>query len=88
MVYKWMEEATADEAREFMKVGEGQAVYFATVGPRDCLYLPAGFATLETIGAEDFSGIRIAAISVMDLEVLTTINRYLISIAKSAGSLQ
>ena len=87
-LYKWMEETIADEATKFMKFGEGHAVYFATIGPRDCLYPPAGFSTLEKVGPEGFSGIRVAVMSVKDQEALTKINRYLISISKSSDVLQ
>ena len=70
------------------RVTSDVVVYFCTAGPKDAVFIPAGFCTIETIKKEDFGGIKFSALSPKDLPVLTGISRYLTSISKASQALE
>ena len=50
--------------------------FSATVGPSDALFMPAGWIFMETIGPEDYAGVRLPVVSVRDIDQLEALNRF------------
>eukprot|EP00959_Pyramimonas_sp_CCMP1952_P147090 3078589-Pyramimonas_sp.AAC.1 len=78
-VYEWMKAATHDDWKRY-KAASGQAIYVATVGPKDIVYMPAAFVFYEKIGPADFAGVRMVIIQKSQSQVLEEIQRFLISV--------
>ena len=62
--------------------------FHRSVGPRDALFILAGWCFLERVGGQDFGGIRVPVPSTKDLEQLVELNRHLIALAKTNAQLQ
>ena len=88
VVFGWLESCTVADISEFKKAFPDAAVYFCTAGPKDVVFMPAGFCTIETIKKDDFGGIKYSGLSPKDLPVLTGISRYLTSLSKSSQALE
>ena len=80
--------ASVSEAAEKLKSVSADDVFFkdfhkqypiqcATIGANDAFYLPAGWLFYETVGSDDFAGMRIPIFSSSDVGVLEEIDRHL-----------
>ena len=86
--YHWLKAVTVDAAKAFKgRHGEGSLSY-ATVGPGDLLYLPAGWTYYEKVGNQDFIGIKHVHIGLADMTVLEDINKTLPALEAPNASLQ
>jgi hypothetical protein len=87
--YHWLKTVTTDAAKLYIEADTTKhAIYHATVGPGDVLFLPAGWAFVEVIGTQDFIGVRRQHISGADKVVLSEINRWLLSVEAPNATLQ
>ncbi len=60
--------------KTFMAKSEKHMVYSATVGPGDCVFVPAGYLFFERVSGADFLGIRQPVLSIKSLPILKEIN--------------
>lgn len=77
---------TQDGAKNF--VGLNHPMLYATVGPGDALFLPAGWIFAEHVDSMDFIGARMQFMSSADSEHLTELSTYLVSAGSPNALLQ
>ena len=66
---------TVEMAREFKEKDPAtNLLYFATVGPQDCLSLPAGRCFAEKVSTVDTFGVRVQRLRSADLDTLEKLN--------------
>ena len=56
MAYDWLSACSHDDAKAY--ISSGEKIYYATVGPRDALYLPTGMCFFELIKGGDYCAAR------------------------------
>jgi len=67
--------AAAGEAAEFKEKDPAtNLLYYATVGPQDCLSLPAGWFFAEKVSTVDTFGVRVQRLRSADLDTLDKLN--------------
>ena len=86
--YDWLKTASDAEVKSFTSASPENKLFFATVGPRDVLFLPAGFCFLEKILKVDLAAIKCSLLSTKDGDRLDKINRHLLAIDKPSAALQ
>ena len=85
IVSKW----TVQDLEAFMQADKAKnAVFRATVGPNDCLCLPAGWYFLEKIGGHDILGMRLQMLAHCDLDTLDRLNTIFIGQGKPSHLVQ
>lgn len=72
--WDWTRLATIQILIEYMAGNSvGNLLYYATVGPQDCLSLPAGWFFQEKIGSTDSLGVRVQKLCTRDLDCLNPV---------------
>ena len=73
----------------FLSASSDNKIYHATLGPRDCLYLPAGYIFVERIGqGSHYVGVLQRCLVFQSLPCMEACAEYLISIKKQNATLQ
>ena len=66
----------------------GASIFHCTTGPRDALWLPAGWLFKERVHAADLLGIRRSFLSMAQKDVLAGINQHLLMLQAPSDGLQ
>ena len=86
--YNTFKSLSVDAAKGFLDSCNGNTLWHATVGPRDLLFMPAGYMFFEKIGAHDVLGIRQALVFPSDIAELSELRKALIAIGSPSENLQ
>jgi hypothetical protein len=71
----WLKTVTTDGMTAFMSKSDAHKIYYATVGPGDCVFVPAGYIFYERVTAGgDFIGLRQPLLGLKSLPVLKEIH--------------
>ncbi len=70
----WLKTVSCEGMSTFMSKSEAHRIYYATVGPGDCAFIPAGYLFFERVSGADFVGLRQPVLSIKSLPALKEIN--------------
>ena len=80
MAYDWLSACSHDDAKAY--ISSGEKIYYATVGPRDALYLPTGMCFFELIKGGDYCAARSQFLIKGSVAALESLNAYFQKIKK------
>ena len=89
-VYNFLKTSSADNIKQYVESNPAEHIVFhGTLGPNDCLYIPAGWCSLERVAAStDNVGVRILCFGVGHQDALEKTDRVLIAVGWPNEKLQ